>query len=324
MTSTSTAISAYRDVPVAVLGATGFIGRWVARALAEAGAELTVVGRDRRSTESVLRDLGIRGTVVTAELAQPHLVHDVLAQARPAIVFNLVGYGVDTSERDAQASRTLNADLPPAIADAMAELVSDWRGQHVVHTGSALEYGTAPGDLEEHTVATPTTLYGRTKLDGTQRLHARATQLAVRAVTARLFTVFGAGEHDGRLLPSILAGARTSVPIRLSAGTQQRDFTYVADVVEGLLRLGALSTADAGVVNLATGLLTTVRRFVEIASGVAGIAAQRLEFGALPARAEEMHHDPVNIARLRSLVDWSPATTIEEGVRDTLAQKAAP
>ncbi|MEO8620120.1 MAG: NAD(P)-dependent oxidoreductase [bacterium] len=319
MTSGSTSIAAYRDVPVVVLGVTGFIGRWVARALAAQHAALTVVGRDRRSTEAMLRDLGIRGTVVTADLAQPGVVHDVVARVRPVIVFNLAGYGVDTSERDVQASSALNADLPPAIADAMAELVSDgWRGQHVVHTGSALEYGTAPGDLEEHTIATPTTLYGRTKLAGTLRLHDRATQLGVRAVTARLFTVYGAGEHDGRLLPSILAGARTEAPIRLSAGMQQRDFTYVADVVEGLLRLGALPAADVGVVNLATGVLTTVRRFVEIASDVAGIAAQRLEFGALPARAEEMHHDPVNVARLRSLVGWSPDTTIDEGVRHTL------
>jgi nucleoside-diphosphate-sugar epimerase len=302
-----------------VLGATGFIGRWVARALSEQGAAVTVVGRDRRSTEATLRDFGIRAAVVTTNLAQRGRVRDVIAEARPATVFNLVGYGVDTSERDAQLSIALNAELPPAIAEAMTELVSgDWRGQHVMHAGSALEYGTAPGDLDENTTATPTTLYGRTKLDGTLRLHERATQLGVRAATARLFTVYGAGEHDGRLLPSILAGVSSSAPIRLSDGMQQRDFTYVADVVEGLLRLGTLSAADVGVVNVATGELTTVRRFVEIAASVAGIAEQRLEFGALPTRAEEMHHDAVNVARLRSLTGWSPTTTIEEGVRRTL------
>jgi nucleoside-diphosphate-sugar epimerase len=315
----SSPIADYRGVRVMVLGATGFIGRWVARAVAEQGAELTAVGRDRRSTETMLRDAGARGTVVTTDLAQPHLLRDVLSRERPSIVFNLSGYGVDSSERDPRVSAALNADLPPTIAEGMSELVSDtWRGQHVVHVGSALEYGTASGDLEEHTVPTPTTLYGRSKLEGTLRLHDVAARRGVRAVTGRLFTVFGPGEHQGRLLPSILAGASTHEAIRLSAGMQRRDFTFVADVVEGLLRLGALPAADAGVANVATGTLTTVRHFVEIAAAVAGITPERLEFGALPTRDEEMHHDPVNVSRLRSLTGWSPGTSIEDGVRRTL------
>lgn len=323
--TSSTAPSPYNAVRVMVLGATGFIGRWVASALGAQGAELIVVGRDGRATDSMMQGLHIRGTIVTADLAQPHVVRDVLAQSRPSVVFNLSGYGVDTSERDANTSAAINADLPATLAEAMATMRDDaWRGQHVIHAGSALEYGTAAGDLEEHTTGTPTTLYGRTKLDGTVRLHASAKSLGLRAVTGRLFTVFGPGEHEGRLLPSILAGARGAAPIRLSAGTQHRDFTFVDDVVEGLLRLGALPTADAGVVNLATGTLTTVRRFVEIASEVAGIPAERLEFGALPTRAEEMNHDAVNVMRLRALTGWTPATTIEEGVGRTLRVLSTP
>ena len=317
--TSSTPPSPYHAVRVLVLGATGFIGRWVARALDAQGAELTVVGRDSGTTASMLRDLGIRGATLTADLAQPQVIHEVLAHARPSVVFNLSGYGVDTSERDPVASAALNADLPPALAAAMATMRNDaWRGQHVIHAGSALEYGTATGDLHERTIGTPTTLYGRTKLDGTVRLHASTQSLGVRAITGRLFTVFGPGEHDGRLLPSILAGAHSNAPIRLSAGTQHRDFTFVDDVVDGLLRLGALSVEHAGVVNLATGTLTTVRRFVEIASRVVGIPSGRLAFGALPTRAEEMHHDAVNVTRLHALTGWTPATSIEEGVRRTL------
>ena len=311
----------YRDVPALVLGATGFIGRWVARALSEAGARVTAVGRNQRATEEMMHGLGIRAVVVSCDLTQPGGLHDVLVQAQPSIVFNLAGYGVDTTERDADAAQALNADLPRALAEVMAECVaSEWRGQRVVHAGSALEYGTASGDLAEGTTCTPTTLYGRTKLAGTLRLHEAARALGVRAATARLFTVYGPGEHDGRLLPSLLAGSRDADVIRLSAGMQQRDFTYVDDVVHGLLALGALGGEDTGVVNMATGELTTVRRFVEIATRVAGIARERLAFGALPTRAEEMNHAPVNVVRLRTLTGWSPATSIEDGVRRTLAR----
>ena len=319
MTPTVPAPAMYKDVPALVLGATGFIGRWVARALSEAGARVTVVGRNQGATEEMMHELGIRAAVLSSDLTLPGRLRDVIVRAQPSVVFNLTGYGVDTTERDADASQALNADLPPALAEAMAEcVVGDWTGQQVVHAGSALEYGTASGDLAEDTKCTPTTLYGRTKLAGTLRLHETARTLGVRATTGRLFTVFGPGEHDGRLLPSLLAGSRDGDMIRLSAGMQQRDFTFVDDVVDGLLALGALAGEHTGVVNIATGELTTVRRFVEIATRVAGIASERLAFGALPARAEEMNHDPVNVARLHTLTGWSPSTSIEDGVRRTL------
>ena len=85
-------------------------------------------------------------------------------------------------------------------------------------------------------------------------------------------------------------------------------------MAEGLLRL-ALAAPDPGdVVNLATGTLTPVRGFVETAARVMGIPGERLRFGALPTRGEEMAHDPVRIERLRRLTGWSPAIGIEDGI----------
>jgi nucleoside-diphosphate-sugar epimerase len=102
----------------------------------------------------------------------------------------------------------------------------------------------------------------------------------------------------------------------MSAGLQRRDFTYVEDVAEGLLRLGRSSAAVPGeIVNLATGQLTSVREFAAEAARVLGIPSDRLAFGALATRAEEMQHDPVSVTRLRQLLGWVPSMPIAEGVR---------
>jgi UDP-glucuronate decarboxylase len=101
-------------------------------------------------------------------------------------------------------------------------------------------------------------------------------------------------------------------------GAQRRDFTYVEDAVEGLLRLGLCAAETAQIVNLATGRLTSVRDFVLAAASVLSIEPSRLRFGELPSRADEMEHDEVAIARLRGLVDWTPRTSIRDGVRRTV------
>lgn len=294
-----------------VFGASGFIGRWLSRALAAEGASLHLVVRDDSVLGGGLGD----ADVIVADVSRADAVADVVARARPAIIFNLAGYGVDPTERDASTAAAVNGALPALLAEAMAKLPDcAWAGQQVVHVGSALEYGTASGDLVETTRATPTTLYGITKLEGTTQLHAAAVRLGIRAVTARLFTVYGSGEHAGRLLPSLVAAARTNEALPLTHGLQQRDFTYVEDVVSALLRLGALPDAALGPVNVATSRLTTVRDFVESAASVLGIAPERLVFGALETRPEEMQHDQASVARLRDLTGWAPETTIARGV----------
>lgn len=293
-----------------VLGASGFIGRWVARRLQEAGAETHLIVRDSAD---------LRGRVFEADLAQSDALGEIFEKIRPAIVFNLAGYGVDPSERDADLSERLNARLPLAICREAARWKDcGWSGQHVIHVGSALEYGTASGDLHEDGPPLPNTVYGQTKLQGTQHIAKCAKALGLLAITARLFTVYGGGEHRGRLLPSLIDAASASKSLELTAGTQLRDFTYVEDVADGLLRLGLAQDEQGAVVNLATGRLTTVRSFTETAARILGMRMENLKFGAIPTRAEEMRHDPVSIERFRQITGTLPATGIEEGIRRTI------
>jgi nucleoside-diphosphate-sugar epimerase len=201
------------------------------------------------------------------------------------------------------------ADLRPA----------DWAFQHVVHAGTAAEYGSASGNLVETTTPAPGTLYGRTKLEGTRRLLAAAGTTGLRVTVARLFTVYGPGEHDGRLLPSLLDAQRNGRQVDLTAGLQVRDFTHVDDVTAFLLALAALP-APVGIVNVATGVLTPVRAFAETAAAVIGLAPPAMRFGSLPTRPEEMHHDPVCVEKLRGLVGRVPGIGIREGVSLTMKE----
>ncbi len=308
----------YRGRRVAVLGATGFIGAWLARRLCACGAEPHLFLRDSVRAKRVFASHGIEGHRVELNLRDTQALREALHRIRPAITFNLAGYGVDRSEVDEAVGDRLNAQLVQTIAAALADARDpSWPGRALVHVGSALEYGTIGNDLDEESDPLPDTPYGRTKLRGTLLLREACTRTGLPAATARLFTVYGPGEHPHRLLPALLETARSGEPLRLTAGHQHRDFTYVEDVAEGLLRLGAAATGPGEVLNLATGRLQSVREFARIAARVLGIPDERLRFDELPTRPEEMRHAPVAIERLRSRLGWAPTTTIEEGIRRT-------
>lgn len=310
----------YRGVTALVLGSAGFIGRWVARELCRHGAKVHLVVRDKNIAKEVFLAYEIHGEVIELDLRNPDLLTDLFQQVRPSITFNLAGYGVDPTERDDETAYRTNTEMVAAICSAVAEVKDvNWAGQDLIHAGSALEYGTIDGDLAEDAIPNPTTAYGKSKLAGTTQLARCCDELRLKGLTARLFTVFGPGEHDGRLLPSLLEAAAADTPVLLTSGVQERDFTYVGDVAEGLLRLGLNTTARPGeVVNLATGQLTSVRSFAEQAAHVLELPQDRLSFGAKPTRSEEMKHSAVTVARLQQLISWRPATTVDEGIAETL------
>jgi nucleoside-diphosphate-sugar epimerase len=307
---------------VVVLGATGFIGRWVARSLVAAGAEVHAAARDRSAAHAAFPDLGALAGLHSLDLTDARSLRRLLGMVRPAIVFNLAGYGVDRAERDEAVAAAVNEGAVRALVEALPGSADrSWRAQQLVHAGSALEYGEATGNLDERdTMPRPTTVYGRTKLAGTMAITESASRLGLRALTARLFTVYGPGEHAGRLLPTMMAARTHRDPLPMTSGEQRRDFTYVGEVVEGLLRLGVARADPGAVINLATGRLTSVREFVERAARVLEISPERLRFGALPTRPEEMRHEPVTLRRLLSLTGWVPSCEIEEGVRRTLTE----
>ena len=304
-------LSGYRGIRVLVPGASGFIGRRVVQAFVKAGAVVYAVVRSR--TAVVPNEPSV--TKLCCDLRDEAGLRRIFADVRPSVIFNLAGYGVDPAERDEAIAYAVNA-VAPATLCKLASEYSDgtWHGQRLVHAGSALEYGHAGGDLVEACTPRPTTLYGRSKLDGSLAVAAAAVCANLRACTARLFTVYGPGERPHRLLPSLLRAAGTGETLDLSDGVQRRDFTWVDDVVDGLLRLGMSNAEPGEVVNVATGKLTSVREFVLAAAEVLGIAEEQLRFGVLPTRSEEMWHDPVSVVRLHQLTSWIPHTTPTEGI----------
>lgn len=309
-----------QDRRVLVLGATGFIGRWVAMEASRAGARVTLAARDTARASAVAAAYGIRGSIAGVDVLDRGDLAALMRDVRPEVTFNLIGYGVDRRETDTTLADAINVDLVQRLLPLVAEVSArnDWPGLQLVHTGSALEYGMASGHLAEDTAVNPSTVYGRTKLAATQ-LVAGATATGLRAVTARLFTVYGPGEHDGRLLPSVLAARSATAAIPMTNGLQQRDFTYVGDVVSGLLRAAVQPVAPWPTVNLATGRLHTVRDFVREAERTIGLAPGHFKFGVLPTRVDEMVHDAVTVERLRQWLGWVPPTPIGAGVAATVA-----
>lgn len=303
---------------VAVLGASGFIGRWVSRKVQQSGAELVCFVRDVDRSAAVLARYGVNASIQRGDAREADALSRSLGAVAPHVVVNLMAYGVNPAHKDEAEAYAVNADFPGHLAEMLAGSGPSWEGNRLVHVGTQYEYGRVD-QFHEDQVAEPTTLYGESKLAGTEAVIDVSTQSGLRATTARVFNVFGPGEGEHRLLPSLARAGREGVPIDLTSGEQERDFCYVEDIAEGLLRLAAADGLGGDPINLASGRLTRVAELIGEAAHQLQIDRHLLRFGARPDRAAEVLKPRVFVDRLRHLTGWLPDTSIEEGIRRTVA-----
>ncbi|MBI5085222.1 MAG: NAD-dependent epimerase/dehydratase family protein, partial [Acidobacteria bacterium] len=237
--STGQDLQSYAGTRVTIAGGTGFIGRWVARALSDSGAELTLLARDLAAARAIAGQFGFTCRFIPLDLTDFAAVTRNLAGLRPQILFNLAAYGINAAESDLSTARRINHELLPVLCDALAEVdAGGWAGRRLVHAGSVAEYGPVVETLDESMPAHPRSLYGSTKLAGTEAVQRCCLSSGMNGVTARLFGVYGPGERPGRLLPVLMDAARLQRVAELGPAGQQRDFLFVEDVAEGLLRVG--------------------------------------------------------------------------------------
>lgn len=308
----------YRGRRALVLGASGFIGRWVARQLGALGAEVHLAARDVAALDAVRETYELTGPLHVVDLAQAGAARDLCRDLRPAIVFNLAGYGVEPTERDERLAELLNHQLPRELSLSLLEhREAGWNGQSLVHAGSALEYGPVSGPISATTPSHPSTAYGVTKLAGAGAI-ADAAARGLSAVEARIFTAYGPGEHATRLLPTLMRARKSGELVALTHGDQRRDFVHVAEIAESLLRLGVSERTGFRVVNVATGRLRSAREFVLATANVLQLPAEQLGFGLKPYLKEEMWHGDVSVAELEDETGVAPVLTIEAGIREAV------
>ena len=139
----------------------------------------------------------------------------------------------------------------------------------------------------------------------------------VRTNIARIFNTYGPrmALNDGRVVPAFLDQALRGVPLTVFGdGTQTRSFCYVADLVDGLMRLSV--SDERYPVNLGNPAELTIREFAE---RIAGLMGSKLEVSFEPLPEDDPKKRRPDISKAKRVLGWEPKVSLEDGLRETVA-----
>ncbi len=299
-----------------VTGCAGFVGSTLTDALLGRGDDVVGIDcftpyYDEAAKRSNLAGAALdpRFTLVEADLRTADLAPIV---GGADVVFHLAAQpGVRLSWSDGFAEYDSNNVLG---TQRLLEAAVDAGRPRVVFASSSSVYGRAPAHPTAETeLPRPHSPYGVTKLAAEHLCGLYAANWGLPAVSLRYFTVDGPRQRPDMAIHRMLeAGLRGEVFPLLGDGGAVRDFSYVDDVVAATIAAGDADDVPAGsVVNVAGGSETTMADLLDLAAAVLGA----------PITVER--HDPApgdvprtggSIEAARSLLGWSPRTTLADGV----------
>ena len=322
---------------ILVTGAAGFIGYHVSKRLLERGER--VIGLDNLNAyydpnlkEARLAQLKNHHafTFAHVDVADTDSMQELFGEYRPARVVHLA----------AQAGVRYSVINPYAYIDSnvlgfqnILEGCRHNRIEHLVFASTSSVYGahTRQPFSEHDAVDHPVSLYAATKIANEMMAHSYAHLYRLPVTALRFFTVYGPWGRPDMALFKFTRGILASEPIPVyNEGRMIRDFTYIDDIVEGLVRIldivpqpnpdwksddpdPATSNAPYRVYNIGNNRPVELLHFI---SALERCLGRKAKLDLLPMQPGDVPSTMADVSDLERATGFRPKTTIEEGIAE--------
>ena len=285
-----------------VTGAAGFLGcNLTERLMQEEDAHIYAVVRPN-SPHNVRLAPSERLTIVPADLSDYARLDKMIDEACD-VFFHLAWQG----------GRYDFAAQYGNIADTLGALEAAGRlgCRRFICTGSQAEYGRQTALITEETCPHPVCAYGAAKLAACALSRQRAADLGIEWIWARVFSLYGRYEQEGRMLPALVKSLCAGQPFTLSSSAAQNwDYLYAADAADALLALAERGRADE-IYNVAHGGCHPLRSYIEEVRAVLAARAS-VSYGSADAAVCSLQP---SVEKIHSDTGWQPITDFVDGLR---------
>ena len=322
---------------ILVTGCAGFIGMHVAKRLLERGER--VVGLDNlnayydvRLKEARLRELDPFGQFhfIKADLADRTALERVFRDTAPGRVVHLAAQaGVRYSLQDPQAY--VSSNLVGFVN--LLEACRHGRIEHLVYASTSSVYGAnvATPFREDDPVDHPVSLYAATKRSNELMAHTYSHLFGLPTTGLRFFTVYGPWGRPDMSMALFTKAILADEPIKVfNYGRMQRDFTYIDDIVQGVVQVldlvpqcgpvdapdayarPSVSAAPFRLYNIGNSQPIELLEYIRLLEAAIG---KKATLDLQPMQPGDVVATAADTSALEAAVGFRPATPLEEGIR---------
>ncbi len=304
-----------KNMKILVTGAAGFIGSHTCERLKSLGHD--VVGLDnfndyyslelKQLNQKALNDKGV--TIIKGDLRD-----SAFAELLPKdinYIFHFAaqpGISASSTFEDYFTNNIIATKNLIDYASALKNL------KLFINIGTSSIYGLE-ATFPESIAPKPASHYGVTKLAAEQLVLQKSREEQFNSCSLRLYSVIGPRERPEKMYTKLIACAfnNTEFPLYNGSASHLRSFTYVGDIVDGIVSvIGNETKVNGEIINLGTEVEHTTQEGIEAVEKIIGKA---IKINHVKARAGDQLRTKANIEKARKLLNYNPQTTLLEGVK---------
>ena len=301
---------------VLVTGATGFIGSHLVRRLVADGCEVHALTSAVSSVYAIrLVDLRDRITLHEGNLTDRCAMDALVDAVRPSHVFHLGAYThVGKSWNRVDECVQVNVQGTVNLLQAL-----DGSGYvRFVNVGTSEIYGDVEVPFQEDQPVRPASPYAASKYAAERFCRVFVDGRGWPIVMLRPFNAFGPAQTADRIIPEVIVRALRGEELLMTQGRQTREFNFVEDLVDGMVRAAATPGVEGRLYNLGCGEDVSIRAVTAMVLDLMGNPVEA-RFGALPDRPIEIWQMRCEAARARDELGWKPQHSLADGLEKTIA-----
>lgn len=302
---------------VVVTGGAGFIGSNLSRTLIEQGANVTVFDNLSSGKFKFIKDLLDKGlNFIEGDIRDPAAIEAATKNCK--IIFHLaaqtsVSFSMENPKEDCEINVVGTLNVLEAARKANAR---------VVFSSSCAVYGNPKQRPTPETYPTnPIAFYGLSKLLGENCCRFQQEQYGLEIVMFRIFNVYGPDCH-GVIYDYLKKLQKNPTKLEvLGTGKQSRDFVYVSDMVDILIRAATIPEAAGQTFNVGTGKTTSVAELAQMVIEVLGLKNVNVVFKGGMAWEGDMDITLADNRKAVEVLGWKPQVSLEEGLKKLISSR---
>ncbi len=291
---------------ILITGGTGFIGYHLAKRCLNLRWNVTSVSTHHPKKKRELT--GVKYLIF--DISKKKNLVDKLSKNFDFVV-NLAGY-VDHSNK----SKTKNSHFNGC--KNLANFFLDSKIKKFVQIGSSIEYGKIKSPQFESSKITNRTnsIYGDAKLSSTKFLLRLSKQNNFPVTIVRLYLVYGPNQDANRIVPIVIENALKDKIFDCSSGKQLRDFIYIDDVINAIIKILKNDIPYGEIINIGSGKPHSIKKIITKICKI--LKGGKPRFGKIKLRQDEISKLYPNISKAKYLLKWRPKINLNHGLKRTI------
>jgi UDP-glucose 4-epimerase len=201
----------------------------------------------------------------------------------------------------------------------LADFFLDKKIESFIQIGSCVEYGYNKSPQDENKIFNINKLkstYGKAKLSSTHYLLKKFKEKKFPCTILRLYLVFGPRQDYNRFIPSIIKGCLEDSLFPCSLGNQFRDFLYVDDAINAILKCLKNNHSTGEIINIGSGKPLKIKKIILLIQDI--IKKGKPDFGKIKLRKDEILSLFPDIKKAKRIIDWKPKSKFKESILKTI------